>query len=87
MVGVAIQQHVPLHRAANVLAAHRITHVERLQQRKLRDEIQCLVVLRQYVGSLDAAGDRVAAAGQTVRGEERFTVGMLLSDNACQMPM
>src|SRR5882762_953763 len=32
VVGIVIQQHISLHGAAEVLPAHRVAHVERLQQ-------------------------------------------------------
>src|SRR5882757_5923684 len=74
VVRIVVQQHISLHGAAVVLAAHRVAHVERFQHRELRDEVQGRIVVGQYLRALDAAGDGVAAAGQAVGREEGLSV-------------
>src|ERR1700738_4022703 len=51
---VVIHQHISLDRAANVVAAHRVAHVDRFEHRELRDKVQRRVRVVERIGAFHA---------------------------------
>ena len=66
MVRITVDQHISLHRAAEVGSADGITHIERLEVGEAFDEIQCRVAVGQHLGALPSARHRVATLGEAV---------------------
>ena len=73
-MGVVVDENVALDGPAVVGPAHRVAHVEDLQQGESTDEVQGLIAFGEHQGALDATGHRVSAHGEAVGRPERLAI-------------